>query len=198
MPMKQAIIGSGGFAREVRASIGINLPFFVDDKYLTGNSEERGLSAFDPSEFEVIVAIGDPKVRESIVGRLPKETKYFTYIHPSVHIINNFIGMGEGTIVLAGCVLSCGSILGKHTHLNFNTVIGHDVIAGDYLTTAPNVGIMGNNTLGDRVYFGVGSSTKEKITICSDVTIGLGAGVVKSINQPGTYIGLPCQKVSTK
>jgi sugar O-acyltransferase (sialic acid O-acetyltransferase NeuD family) len=200
--MKKAIIGAGGFAREVMASMKADIPFFVSGEYLLDNTKERSLSTFNPFEYEVIVAIADPIIRESIVNSLPKETKFFTFIHPLAIVhqgpYNESTSIGEGSIVLELCRLSCNAKIGKHAHLNWNTIIGHDAVIGDYLTTAPNVGIMGNNTIGDRVYFGVGSSTKEKISICSDVTIGLGAGVVKSINEPGTYIGLPCRKVSIK
>jgi sugar O-acyltransferase (sialic acid O-acetyltransferase NeuD family) len=200
--MKKAIIGSGGFAREVMASMEINIPFFIDDKYLSGKTGERSLSTFDPFEFEVVVAIADPRVRESIVNKLPKETRFFTFIHPSaiIHLgpYNEISVIGEGSIVLEFCRISCNARVGKHAHLNWGTIIGHDAVIGDYLTTAPNVGVMGNNIIGDRVCLGVGSNTREKLSICSDVTIGLGAGVVKSINEPGTYVGVPCQKVSTK
>jgi sugar O-acyltransferase (sialic acid O-acetyltransferase NeuD family) len=200
--MKRAIIGSGGFAREVMASMGINIPFFVDDKYLSGKDGERGLSTFNPSEFEVIIAIADPVVREAIVNRLPKDTKFFSFIHPSLIIhsgpYREIVKIGEGSIILESCRVSCNVRIGKHAQLNWGTIIGHDTVIGDYFTTAPSVGIMGNNTIGDKVYFGVGAITKEKISVCSNTIVGLGAGVIKSINESGTYIGLPCQKVHTK
>jgi UDP-3-O-[3-hydroxymyristoyl] glucosamine N-acyltransferase len=39
------------------------------------------------------------------------------------------------------------------------------------------------------------SDLKEKISIHSFVTIGLNTGVVKSIKEPGTYIGTPSIKI---
>lgn len=75
------------------------------------------------------------------------------------------------------------------------TTIGHDCIIGDYFTTAPNVSISGTCRIGDYVYFGTTSCVKEKITICSDVTIGMMAAVVKDISVSGTYVGTPAKLI---
>ena len=53
----------------------------------------------------------------------------------------------------------------------------------------------GNETIGDRVYFGTRSCVKQKITICDDVVIGMNAGVVKNITESGTYVGCPAIKI---
>jgi len=53
----------------------------------------------------------------------------------------------------------------------------------------------GSCKIGDCVYFGTTSCVKEKITICSDVTIGMMAGVVKDISVSGTYVGVPAKLI---
>jgi len=45
------------------------------------------------------------------------------------------------------------------------------------------------------VYFGTNSCVRQKITICDNVTIGMGGVVVKNITEPGVYIGNPVQKL---
>jgi sugar O-acyltransferase (sialic acid O-acetyltransferase NeuD family) len=198
--MKQAIIGAGGFGREVYGSLSLteqlNTVFFVDDKYYDkSNSLILPISRFNPEEYEVIVAIADSKDRYNVIQMLPKETKYFTYIHPSVQIHGNDVEIGEGSIICAGTIITTNVKIGKHAHLNLITTIGHDCVIGDYFTTAPGVQISGNEIIGNRVYFGTRSCIKQKLTICDDVTIGMNAGVTKSINQPGTYIGTPAKKI---
>jgi UDP-N-acetylbacillosamine N-acetyltransferase len=49
--------------------------------------------------------------------------------------------------------------------------------------------------LGDRVFVGAGVATAQCITVCSDVTIGVGAAVVKNIETKGTYIGVPAKPI---
>jgi sugar O-acyltransferase (sialic acid O-acetyltransferase NeuD family) len=199
--MKKAIIGAGGFGREVYWSLPatdrLNTVFFVDDIYWD-NSDNLILpiSQFDPEKYKAIVAVGDPRDRFDIVQKLPKETKYFTHIHPSVQILDHNIEIGEGSIICAGCILTTNITLGKHTHLNLQTTIGHDCNIGDYLTTAPGVKISGNCTIHDCVYIGTNASIKQGINIHSLSTIGLNAGVVKNINESGTYVGVPAKKLN--
>ena len=99
------------------------------------------------------------------------------------------------SIICSGTIITTNVKLGKHTHLNLHTTIGHDCVIGDYFTTAPGVQISGNENIGNRVYFGTRSCVKQKITICDDVIIGMNAGVVKNITESGTYIGTPAKKI---
>lgn len=197
--MKKAIIGAGGFAQEIYWSINSNgrqnCVFFVDDKYYFNQEKTRPLSEFDPSKFEVVVAIADAKSRERIVNNLPKETKYFTHIHHTAQILGLDIEIGEGSIICAGTILTTNIKIGKHAQLNLITTIGHDNVIGDYFTTAPGVQISGNCEIGNRVYFGTRSCTKQKIKICDDVIIGLNSGVVKDISESGVYIGTPTKLI---
>jgi len=199
--MKKGIIGAGGFGREVYWSLNPiernNTVFFVDDAYSDGNDDNvLPSSLFESDKYEVVVAIADSKHRERIVNELPKNTKFFAHIHPSAQIHGEDVIIGEGSIICAGTIITTNVKLGKHTHLNLHTTIGHDCIIGDYFTTAPGVKISGNCNISDLVYVGTNASIKEKISINSLTTRGLNAGVVKNIEEPGTYIGTPAKKLN--
>jgi sugar O-acyltransferase (sialic acid O-acetyltransferase NeuD family) len=197
--MNVAIIGAGAFAREIRAhlSLGDSVPMFVDDEYFVENNQNiKPLSTLNVDVYEVIVSVADPIKRSEIVKRLPKETKYLTFIHPSAILLDDNIKIGAGSIICANCILTTNIEIRDHCHLNLKTTIGHDCVIGDFFTTAPNVSISGNCTIGDRVYIGTSASIKEKISICSDVTIGLNAGVVKNIDKKGTYVGTPAKLIN--
>ena len=198
--MNKGIIGAGGFAREVYYSL---LPeereitsFFVHDEWWDSNMKNIfPLSKFDPSNYEVVVAVANPRDREMIIKSLPSETKYFTHIHSSVQIQGSDVKIGEGSIICAGTIITTNINIGKHAHLNLITTIGHDCIIGDYFTTAPGVQISGNENIGDRVYFGTRSCIKQKLSVCDDVTIGMNSGVVKNITESGIYVGTPAIKI---
>jgi len=197
---KKGIIGAGGFGREIYWSLSmierIGTVFFVDEEYYDGTDPLiLPLSKFDPKEYDVVIAIADSVARERIVKLLPKNTRYFTYIHPTAQLHGPDIVIGEGSIICAGSIITTNVKIGKHAHINLITTIGHDCVIGDYFTTAPGVQISGNETIGDRVYFGTRSCVKQKINICNDVIIGMNAGVVKNITEPGTYIGTPAIKI---
>lgn len=206
---KYCIYGTGGFGREVlclvkdilsqeNKSIDDHVVFLVDDEFfdediIMGISVIKK-SHFNADDYNVTVAVGNPHFRKQIVDSMPKSTTYNTLIHPNC-IISDWIKIGEGTIITAGCILTCNIEIGKHCHLNLNTTIGHDCIIGNYVTSAPAVNISGRCILGDEISLGTNSAIREKISICNDVTIGMGGIVVKSINEPGTYIGNPLKKL---
>jgi sugar O-acyltransferase (sialic acid O-acetyltransferase NeuD family) len=198
--MKKGIIGAGGFGREVYWSLDfmerIDTVFFVDDKYWDGKNDLiLPLSNFNPNEYEVVIAVGDPRDRFDMVQRLPKETKYFTHIHKSVQILGDDIEIGEGSIICVGTIITTNVKLGKHTHLNLQTTIGHDCEIGNYFTTAPGAKISGNCKIYSCVYVGTNASIKEKLSIHSFTTIGSNAAVVKNIEESGTYVGVPSKKI---
>ena len=193
--MKKAIIGAGGFAREVKSYIDEPVKLFVDDIYWEENDDDiLPISEFNVNMYSIVIAIGDPVSRRKIVEKLPKETKYFTYIHPSC-IIGQDVIIEEGCIICPGCIITTNIKIGKHAHLNLQTTIGHDCVIGDYLTTAPGSKISGNCEIGDMVYLGTNCSIKQKIKICNNTTIGLNCGVVKNIDESGTYVGTPAKKI---
>jgi len=195
--MKRALIGAGGFAREVKAHmLDHTMECFVDDVYWDGSDEYiLPLSRFNPGDYKVFVAVGDPKARRKMIQSLPENTEYFSFVHPSAQLLGNDINIGEGSFVCAGCILTTNVNIGKHAHLNLYTTIGHDCKIGDFFTTAPGAKVSGNCSIGDCVYVGTNSSVKEKVKIHSHVIVGLNAGVVKDIVTPGIYIGTPAENL---
>ena len=191
--MKLALFGYGGHAREAACQIEQEVTFFVDDKY--ANDVAKPISEFNPEEYMMMVAVADSKARAEVVSKLPKETKYFTFIHPSVHIMDDNIEVGYGSFIGANSILTTNIKLGKHTLLNRGNHIGHDSLIGDYFSMMPCAVIGGNVTIGDNVYLGSCSNIREKINITSDVLIGMNAAVVKDITESGTYVGVPTKKI---
>lgn len=191
-----AIIGAGSLAREVFSYMSReeqkHSVFFVDDKYYDESKKYiKRLSDFIPSQYKALIAISNPKVRKKIVKKLPKNTKYYSFIHESVKSYGAKIG--HGCIISPNVVLTTNIVIGNHCQLNINSIISHDVVIGDYFTSAPNVVVCGNCDIGNNVYIGCNSSIKENIEICDNVIIGLNSGVVKNITQPGTYVGTPAK-----
>lgn len=206
---KICIAGAGGSGREVLCCLIDGLAgtddrieeqvcFMVDDAYYR---EPRVLgvevirkSTFDPALYDVVVAIGDPLDRKRFVESLPPETTFTTVIHPTA-VISKWVEIGEGSIVTAGCVLTCDIKIGKHAHFNLQTTVTHDCVIGDFFTAGPAVHISGNCRIGNQVNLGTGALLRNGIHIGDDVTVGMGAVVVKSLIQPGVYVGNPARKL---
>jgi sugar O-acyltransferase (sialic acid O-acetyltransferase NeuD family) len=205
-PKKIAIVGFGGFASEFYSYL-INdnicqpqrIEFFVEREYLLkyeiNKVYDLDYLIKNIDDYIVYIAIGDPKTRKKISNLLPSNTFFGTFIHSSCIITGKDVSIGHGSIICPGTIITTNVTIGKHSQLNLQTSIGHDSVICDYFTSAPKVSISGNNFIGDLVYIGTNSCTKEKVTIMKNVTIGLNSGVVKDINEAGVYIGTPCIKI---
>jgi len=202
---KYCIIGASGFAREtflILSELKLESDFFAffqsDEFYFEGEIygyKILPLSKFNSEEHKAIIAIAAPSIREKIVNELPAETEYYSLIHPLTFVSKFNIEIGEGAIICAGSMLTCDIKLGKHAILNLSTTIGHDCIIGDYFTTTPAVNISGKCQIGNRVYIGTNAALRGHNVVCDDVTIGMGAVVLKNIEEKGTYIGNPIKKL---
>jgi sugar O-acyltransferase (sialic acid O-acetyltransferase NeuD family) len=194
--MKRALIGNGGHSKEVMAHIGdFNMIRFVSDIFWKNEPNILPLSKFNPEEYEVLIAISNSKDRYNIVQNLSLKTKYFTYIDPTVIIMDNNIKIGEGSFIGAYSILTTNIKIGKHAILNRGNHIGHDTQIGDYFSAMPGAIISGNVTIYDLVYIGTNASIKEKLSIHNSTIIGSNSTVVKNIQQSGVYAGVPAKKI---
>ncbi|MBX7155412.1 MAG: acetyltransferase [Bacteriodetes bacterium] len=208
---KIIIAGAGGFAKEVLMYVhdiytlkSHTFPFqeavefMVDDASFTEGSIHgvRILpqSEFSPDRGKVIIAIGSGKIREKIAGNLPQNTQYATLIHPTANV-SQWTSIGEGAVITPGCIITVDTHIGKQSQINFQSCIAHDCTIGDFVTTAPGVRISGNCTVGNHVYFGTNAIIRQGISICDETTIGMGAVILNSLTQPGTYVGNPARKL---
>ena len=189
--MKLALFGYGGHAREVASQINNAVDFFVDDEY--SNEYAKPISTFNPEIYMMMVAVSDPKHREEIVKKLPKETRYFKFIHPTAQIFAKDVEIGEGSFIGANSILTTNIKIGKHAILNRGNQIGHDSKIGDYFSAMPGAIVSGDVIIGDNTYLGTNASIKEKIHVTSDVKIGANACVVKNIITSGVYVGVPAK-----
>lgn len=191
--MKRALVGYGGHAREVMAQMNERLVCFVEDAYLIEGT--LPLSKFNPAEYSLMIAIAAPEHRKRIVAQLPKETQYFTWVHPTAIIMSKDVEIGVGSFIGAQSIITTNVKLGAHALLNRGNQIGHDCLIGDYLSMMPGAILSGTEEVGDCVYLGNNATVREKLHIHSNTTIGMNSAVVKDIKEPGTYVGVPAKKI---
>ncbi len=190
--MKKVLIGNGGHAREVMAQMGLKLTRFVDDEFV--DEDSLPLSQFDPTKYVAMIAVANSKDRYDITQRLPKETQFFTFIHPTALIMDN-VEIGEGSFIGAYSILTTNIKIGKHAILNRGNHIGHDCKIGSYFSAMPGAIVSGNVTIYSLVYMGTNSSIREKLSIHSLSTIGMNSSVIKNIENSGTYAGCPAKYI---
>jgi sugar O-acyltransferase (sialic acid O-acetyltransferase NeuD family) len=191
--LNRALIGGGGHAMEVLSQMNVDLPIYVDDEYYDPQSGHNKLSDLDYDRYEIMVCVGNSKLRKSLVERLPVNARFFTYIHPTALILSDNIKIGEGSFIGAYSVLTTNIKIGKHALMNRSCHVGHDCVIGDYFSMMPGSIVSGNAKIGESVYLGTNSAVGEKLNLCDDLVVGMGAAVVRDINTSGVYVGVPAK-----
>ena len=155
--MSLAIYGTGGHAKSIYNIIrNKNKIIFFDEnhKYFkVGNKTfivKGGIKKLLENKkkiSEVIIAIGNNKVREKNYKILNKIFKFATLIHTKSHCAYG-VKIGDGTVVMPGSLINTDSNIGRNCIINSNSSIDHDCVIGDHSHICPGVVLAGNVNIG--------------------------------------------------
>jgi sugar O-acyltransferase (sialic acid O-acetyltransferase NeuD family) len=210
MKERLLIVGAGDFGREV-LSWALQIDEYVRPWTISGFLDNRPtiLDDYnlpvsivgDPATYEfqehdrVVVAVGNPTARKSIVLMLSKRGARFTsVIHPSVIMgLNN--RWGEGCIFCPGVIITTNVMIGDHVVFNCQSGAGHDAVIGSYCTLSGAVDITGHVRLGEGVMVGSHASVTPKAKVGDYAVIGAGSVVLRKVDAYTTVMGVPAREV---
>lgn len=197
---KLAIWGAGGHAR-VAAEIALSMNHWSDvlifddtwpNEKVTGHfsivgSKEELLT--DIRYYDVFIGLGDNRKRMEIYADLEKMGATFaTLVHRSSYISPS-AKIGEGTIVMPGCVVNYGAQIGNCCIVNSNSTIEHDCVIHNGVHISPGATLGGTVTVGQNSWIGLGASIRHSIVIEAGAIIGAGSTVVKRVEENTTVVG---------
>ena len=209
---KIAILGTGGFARELTTLIQDINAFsptydfigFVDGSLpkdtlvngypVIGNDEEINNVS---EELGLVLAFGDPKLKKRVKTKFTNPLLFFpTLIHPSVMIGDRrFVEIGEGCIICAGCILTTNIRIKDFVTLNLQCTVGHDTTINEYSAFMPTCNISGEVNVGEGVYCGTGVKIINLTSIGDYTIVGAGAVIAKSLPARCTAVGVPAKPI---
>lgn len=207
---KLAIVGSGGFAREILTlinAINSNTPqyeivgFVGEDKSqsvhgypVIGNDDEVNLTQ---EPLSIVIAVGEPGLKAKIRGKYNNPLISFpTLVHPSVIFGDKeSIKIGQGSIVCAGCILTTDINIKDFVTLNLQCTVGHDTVIGNYSSFMPSVNISGEVDIKQGVYVGTGAKIINQVGIGEQTIVGAGAIVAKTLPANCTAVGVPAKPI---
>ncbi len=146
-----------------------------------------------PMENDICVAIGNA-ARRRRVTEMNAGKNFPVLVHPNA-VIAEDVSLGEGTVVAAGAVVNPCTKIGKSVILNTCSSVDHDCLIHDYVHIAVGAHVCGNVEIGAGTWIGAGSTVSNNVTICGGCMIGAGAVVIRDIDEPGTYVGVPARRV---
>ena len=203
--VKVAILGAGGFAREVwwalrdarahHSMLRFEPVMFVDlaarDTSLKG-LPVGVLSDVDPDTFLVCGIGGMTDIKDRVVSAA--RTAGFRFA-PAIIAEGAQVGpdveIGEGTILCAGTIATTDIVIGAHVAINLGCTIGHDAVIDDFVTVSPGCRISGGVRLGSHSYIGTGASILEHVKIGAHAVLGAGAVATKDIDEYMLAVGVP-------
>jgi sugar O-acyltransferase (sialic acid O-acetyltransferase NeuD family) len=208
---KIAIIGAGGFGREVKMLIDqINkvenkytfIGYFDDGKEkgtlingfpILGNIED--INAIEEG-LAVVLALGNPIFKKNAVAILSNPKIHFeTLIHPSVIIGDDEVKIGKGTLICAGSIITCNIEIQEYVTINLACTIGHDSIIENFVSIMPGVNVSGEVVLKEGVYVGTGAKIINQVTVGQYTIIGAGAVVSRDLPENCTAVGIPAKPI---
>ena len=144
-----------------------------------------------------IVPFGEPSVKRRVIENLKKYPKleFPNVFHPSVICDPDGGSFGIGNYVGPGVIFESEYSVGNFNYIGNAVQFGHDIRIGDYNSFLPAAAVAGNVTFGDSCMLGMNASVIQELTIADGVTIGAGAVCVRSMEEKGTYAGVPAVRI---
>lgn len=203
---KLVIIGAGGHGRVIAdIALAMNrwheIAFLDDDETIKSSmgikvigKSSKALSLI--GKYDIFIAIGNNVIREKLHNELKTAGATIpTLIHPNT-TIGAQVEIGEGTVIMAGVVINCGSRIGDCCIVNTAATLDHDNIISDFVHISPGAHLAGTVSIGKGTWIGVGAVVSNNVEIADGAVIGAGTVVVKDICEAGTYIGVPAKRLS--
>lgn len=202
MDKKLLLIGASGHGKviaDIAIRNGYEVIGFLDDnpdikeimEFPVLGKVEKAMEYID--EAYMFVAIGNASIRSKIMSDLAtKGARFPVLIHPNA-VVGMNVKIGAGTVVMAGAVINADTLIGKGCIINTCASVDHDCVVGDYSHVSVGAHVAGTVVIGSATWIGAGAIVKNNVTICGDCMIGAGAVVVSSIEQKGTYLGVPAR-----
>lgn len=208
-----AVVGAGGFAREVVWLIGdINraeptyefVGFVVSDLTKLGEHDTREQMLGDYEWLEsnlstidaLAIGIGSPearlKVADVLSARFPS-IDWPTLVHPTVILNFDSSEVGRGVLLCAGTIGTVNLQIGSFSMVNLACTLGHETQLGRGCVLNPTVNVSGGVQLGEGILVGTGAQLLQYVSIGDGAVVGAGAVVTKDVAAGDTVVGIPAK-----
>ena len=202
------LLGAGGLAREVIASVGSagshRIVGVLDDDHSLHGSRLDGvpvighISQAPLRDEQLLVCIESGPSRERVVRRMitagVESERFATCVDPAVRVPSGCM-VGPGSILLPGGVLTASVTIGSHVVAMPSVVFARDDVVADFATL--NTGAL----LGDGVHIGRGaelgmaSAVRRRLMVGAYATLGMGGVLMEDLPSYETWAGVPARRL---
>jgi sugar O-acyltransferase (sialic acid O-acetyltransferase NeuD family) len=165
-------------------------------KQLMGYAIVGGRDALQARRHETaagVVAIGDNGIRMKIAAWLAGSgCPLAAVVHPAA-AIGRDVEIGDGTVVMAGCVINTGTRVGRNVIVNTGATIDHDCEIADGVHVGPGSHLCGHVALGAGTLVGAGTTIVPSVRVGASCVIGAGSTVLGDVPDRARVGGSPCR-----
>lgn len=185
--------GHGKVIKDILEAQGRKVDGFIDDDESVNELSNLPVLHSAEKVDELIISIGINTTRKKVADKLHCKIGEAA-IHPSA-IISKTVGIGEGSVVMAGAIINADAKIGKHSIVNTGATVDHECLISDYVHISPHTTLCGNVKVGEGTWIGAGTTIIPGIKIGRWSQIGAGSVVVKDIPDGCLAYGNPCRIV---
>lgn len=206
-PSRLMVIGGGGHGRVVAEAAQLSGRFdrvaVIDEKAVQNwclpsidcFASEQELGA-RPGAWSFVIAIGHAPTRRRLFASYSQAGfSAARVLHPSA-LVSPSAEVEEGAVILAGAVVATFARIGQAAIVNHNAVVEHDCQVAAFAHIGPGSVIAGGSTIGEDSFLGACASIRHGVAVAAGITIGNGAAVDRSLDEPGSYVGVPAQRLA--
>lgn len=201
---KTIIFGAGGHAKVVIDTLlsqDLKVGVFIYDqntsllgKKLLNRPINIGLPYIESND-DIHIAIGSNLVRRQLVDVFNLNASSYLSIKSSRAVISKFSIFGSGVFLAHHSIIGPDVIVGDFCIINHSAVVDHDCKLGKYIHVAPAVVIGGGVQVGDYSFIGSNSTILPGIKIGTNVTVGAGSVVISDIESNSVVAGVPAKLI---
>lgn len=207
---KVAVIGAGGHAKviidllrasghEVAACLdAAKKGSTVNGVQILGGEEEELPGLIERGVDAAFIAFGDGALRRKVESRIaPFGLQLVNAIGRSA-VISPSVKLGCGIAVMEGAVINADASVADLAIINTNASVDHDCVIGAFSHVAPGCALAGGVVVGDGAFLGAGTRVIPGVSIAAGAVIGAGSVVVRNVDMPGTWVGVPARQIIKK
>jgi len=201
------IIGAGGHSKQVidiflengREIAGVfddhKIGPFYRGTRIIGTSRDAAKYANANGDGSFFCAIGDNDQRKRVTEELVDWVHDWTNCISKTAYVSPSVRMGRGNYIGNHGKVLADSAIGDFNIVNEGATLTHDNLIGDYNHVAPNASLGGRVKLGNSNLIGTNATINPDVHLGDGFTIGSGSVVLRSLQNPGTYVGAPCRRI---
>ena len=206
---KLIIIGAGGMGRTVYSNALESLGYgekFVVEGFIDDNLQALdGFSGYPPilgtirdyqpqSDDVFVSSIGSAVRRPCMEEIIARGGEFIELIHQTARVYQN-ARLGKGNFIGAFSVIGNDVVIGDYNMIQSYTVIGHDARIGSWNRIDTHVSCGGGIVVDDDVNIHTGSVISHKVVVESGAHVGACSFVIRRVKAGTTVFGNPAKKL---